>query len=435
MRGVSTASRRELGTDVARDVPAPSPRPGMAQIAVVGLHGGHLYGPGALEALTGARVVAGSSRHLRSTAALRAPETEIVVLESPLEQALARITEAAGAGRAVCVLASGDPGFFGIVRVLAAAVGSGRLRVHPAPSSVSLAFARLGVSWDAAAVVSVHGRPLADAVRVVRGSAQRSVAILASPDSPPQVVAAALISAGEPVGPDGTAAVASHLGEEDEAVTVADLATVAGGAFDPMSVLVLTGRSQLHAAPSLAWGLPETDFDHMDGMITKAEVRAVALGKLALPARGVLWDVGAGSGSVGIECARLRPGLAVFAVERDPAQAARIRSNATRHGVGVHVAEGAAPDALAGLRDPDRVFVGGGGIEVLDAVLERLRPDGVVVATYAVVDRAVEAASRLGHLVELSVSRGVPTQGAGVRLRAENPVFVCWGPYAREAGT
>jgi len=415
----------------------PPPGDGGTRIAVVGLHGGHVFGPGASEAIAGADVVVGSSRQLRSSASLRAPEAETVVLAGPIDAVLAHVAQAAEAGRTVCVLASGDPGFFGIVRMLAATVGSGRLRVHPAPSSVSLAFARLGLSWDEAVVVSVHGRRLADAVGTVRTSAHRPVAVLTSPDSPPQAVAAALLAAGEPTGPDGTAVVASRLAEEDEAITVADLETIARGTFDPMSVLVLTGGGRHRAARSLAWGLPEADFDHAAGMITKAEVRAVALGKLDLPAHGVLWDVGAGSGSVGIECARLRPGLEVFAVERDPAQAQRIRVNAARHAVSFPVIEGDAPEALAGLPDPDRVFVGGGGIAVLDAALGRLRPAGVVVATYAVVDRAVAAASRLGNLVELAVSRGVmmTTGGPGVRLRAENPVFVCWGPDAGEAET
>jgi precorrin-6Y C5,15-methyltransferase (decarboxylating) len=254
--------------------------------------------------------------------------------------------------------------------------------------------------------------------------------VLTSPENPPQAVAAALLAAGAPVGPEGSAVVASRLAEQDEALTFTDLAKIAEGAFDPMSVLVLTGRSTQGAARSLAWGLPEADFDHASGMITKAEVRAVALGKLDLPAHGVLWDVGAGSGSVGIECARLRPGLEVFAVERDPVQAERIRVNAARHGVRFPVIEGVAPDALTGLPDPDRVFVGGGGIAVLDAALGRLRPTGVVVATYAAMDRAATAASRLGNLVELVISRGVVAGGAGVRLRAENPVFVCWGPVS-----
>jgi precorrin-6Y C5,15-methyltransferase (decarboxylating) len=163
-------------------------------------------------------------------------------------------------------------------------------------------------------------------------------------------------------------------------------------------------------------------------MITKAEVRAIALGKLALPSRGVLWDVGAGSGSVAVECARLQPGLRVIAVERNPDDAARIDANARAHGVGVEVINGAAPAALEDLPDPDRVFVGGGGLDVLDAALHRLRPDGTVVATYALMDRAVQAQKRLGNLVQVAVSRGVEVSDLGMRLAAENPVFLCWGP-------
>ena len=162
-------------------------------------------------------------------------------------------------------------------------------------------------------------------------------------------------------------------------------------------------------------------------MITKAEVRAVALGKLALPATGVVWDVGAGSGSVAVECARLAPGLRVYAVERRRDDVERLRQNSS--GTGVVVVEGEAPEVLAELPDPDRVFVGGGGLNVLEFVMGRLRPDGVVVATYAALDRAAAAATRLGHVVQVAVSRGAPLGGSGaLRLAAENPVFVCWGP-------
>ena len=163
-------------------------------------------------------------------------------------------------------------------------------------------------------------------------------------------------------------------------------------------------------------------------MITRAEVRAVALGKLSLPSRGVVWDVGAGSGSVAIECARLGPALRVLAVEENTADARRIAHNADRHGVSVEVVTGRAPAALDGLADPDRVFVGGGGHGVLPAVLERLRPGGRVVATYAAVDRAVAAADRLGAIVQVGLSRGRRLPDGGLRLAAENPVFVVWGP-------
>ena len=137
----------------------------------------------------------------------------------------------------------------------------------------------------------------------------------------------------------------------------------------------------------------------------------------------MLWDVGAGSGSVALECADLAPSLDVYALERSPKE---LRANA--RGTAVRVVEGDAPDALADLPDPDRVFVGGGGLDVLDAAARRLRPGGRVVASYAAIDRAAAAAEHLGHLVEVSVSRGARLPDGSFRLAAENPVFVAWGP-------
>jgi precorrin-6Y C5,15-methyltransferase (decarboxylating) len=325
----------------------------------------------------------------------------------------------------VCVLGSGDPGFFGIVRALASRFGPEALDVRPAVSSVSLAFARLGLPWDDAVVVSAHGRPLADAAR--RAAAAPKVAVLTSPDAPPEALGKELAALGAR---HRRAVVCSRLGTATEQVADVDLAGLAAGTWDPLSVVVLLSgdAGDLASAPVLAWGRPDDEFAHREGMITKSEVRAVALGKLALPPTGVLWDVGAGSGSVAVECAGLRPGLRVLAVERDPDQAGRVRANAIRHGVAVEVVEGEAPAVLAGLPDPDRAFVGGGGLDVLDAVLARLAPGGRVVAAFAAMDRAAAAAARLGRLVQVGVSRAAVLPDGGVRLAAENPVFVAWGP-------
>jgi precorrin-6Y C5,15-methyltransferase (decarboxylating) len=289
---------------------------------------------------------------------------------------------------------------------------------------VALAFARLGVPWDDAAVVSAHGRDLADAAALV--ARHHKVAVLVSPDNPPEAVAKALLEAG--CGPRHVA-VCSHLAASDESVVRTDLDGLAAGTWDPLSVvLVWTGRLVPERA-GLSWGLAEERFAHRAGMITKAEVRAIALGKLDLVASGVLWDVGAGSGSVAVECARLMPDLHVIAVERNERDAERIRANAAAHHVAVDVVTGTAPGALAGLPDPDRAFVGGGGLDVLDAVLARLNEGGTVVATYAALDRAAAAWDRLGSLVQVAVSRGEPLgRGGSPRLVAENPVFVCWGP-------
>jgi precorrin-6Y C5,15-methyltransferase (decarboxylating) len=369
-------------------------------------------------------VLVGAPRHL---AALPADlPGRPVELEGDLGDLLDDIEARRARGETVCLVVSGDPGFFGLARLARARFGPAGVAVHPAPSSVALACARAGLAWDDAVVVSAHGRPLAGAVDAVLAHAK--VVVLTSPDQPPESLGGALLDHG---GPDRFVTVASRLGEAGEQVWHGDIAGLAAGKFDPLSVVICTPRRSPGltggSAPARAWGLPEAAYRHRDGMITKAEVRAIALGKLRLPEAGVLWDVGAGSGSVAVEAARLAPALRVFAVERQADAVADLRHNLA--GTAATVVPGTAPGILSGLPDPDRAFVGGGGLPVLDAVLSRLRPGGCVVATYTAIDRAVAAAARLGHLVQVAISRGVPIGGTGsVRLQSENPVFVCWGP-------
>jgi precorrin-6B C5,15-methyltransferase / cobalt-precorrin-6B C5,C15-methyltransferase len=386
------------------------------RIAVVGVCGGEPVGKEARAAIEAAPLVVGAPRHLRTLTPIGA---RTLPIDGPLADVLDALERERGG---VCVLASGDPGFFGIARVLAERFGPDRLDVHPAPSSVSLAFARLGLPWDDAAVISAHGRPLAEAAR--RAVRHAKAAVLVAPDAPPEALGRELCALGPP---HRRAAVCTRLGEPDERVDVLTVEELAAGSFDPMSVVVLLDGDGVAEAPTLEWGRSEERFAARDGLVTKAEVRAVVLGKLALPPAGVVWDVGAGSGSVAIEIAALAPGVRVMAVERGGEDVRRIEANASAHGVTVDVVHGEAPGALDALPEPDRAFVGGGGIAVLDAVLARLSPDGRVVATFAALDRAAAAYQRLGNLAEVSIARGRPLAG-GVRLQAENPVFVVWGP-------
>ncbi|MEW6477307.1 MAG: precorrin-6y C5,15-methyltransferase (decarboxylating) subunit CbiE [Actinomycetota bacterium] len=401
----------------------------LTPIAIVGFVGDECFGRAAEAALRAADLVIATGRLLDVLPGDVGGKR--VELAGSLGETLELVAERRALGERVCLLASGDPGFFGIVRVASARFGPEALEIHPAPSSVAVAFARAGVHWDDAVVVSAHGRPLAAAAEQVLPHPK--AAVLTAPDQPPEALGRALLTAG--CGPRRVT-VCANLGHGDEAVTTTDLAGLAAGTFPPLAVVILqappasepdAAGGPFGAPATLVWGRPDDLYEHRAGMITKAEVRAVALGKLALPRTGVLWDVGAGSGSVAIECARLAPGLRVFAVERRPDDLARLRQNAAD--TGVVVVEGEAPDVLAELPDPDRVFVGGGGLNVLESVMDRLRPAGVVVATYAALDRAAAAATRLGHMVQVAVSRGVPLGGSGaLRLAAENPVFVCWGP-------
>ncbi len=380
--------------------------------------------PAALEAVRTADLLVGSGRHLQRLGPHRGDGPALVLGTGGVDLASAMDALEKAEGK-VCVLASGDPGFFGVVRPLAERFGTKALSVFPAVSAVSVAFARLGIPWDDAVVASAHGRSLADALVAVSHSDK--AALMVSPECPPEAVGAALIASGSTV---ARAFVCSRIGSPDETVTEVDLDSLASGTWDPLSVVILLNGSGVAGAPVLSWGLDDDAFAHRDGMVTKAEVRAVALGKLELPETGVLWDVGAGSASVAIECARLRPRLTVLAVESDPDDAARAKRNVSEHSVAVDVVTGRVPDALAGLPDPDRAFVGGGGISALDAVIRRLRPGGRVVASFAALDRAAAAADRLGSLVQLGVSRGRSLRDGGWRLAAENPVFLAWGPPA-----
>lgn len=391
-------------------------------VSVVGLHGGTWYGRAAETALRSADVLVGSARqHAELASAGLAGEA--VELWGRIDEIVELCALRTEAGERVCVLASGDPGFFGIVRVLAARLGPDALEVHPAPSAVSLAFARAGMPWDDAVVATCHGRPVQVAADAV--ARHPKVAVLVSPDAPPEALGRAAVDAGTP---QRDVWVCSRLGEPGEAVVRTDLDGLAGGSYDPLSVVVLVAPGAgVASTAATGWGRHEDAFAHRAGLVTKAEVRAIVLGKLQLPPAGVLWDVGAGSGSVAVEAARLVPALRVFAVERDAEACAQVRANAA--GTGVSVVQGSAPAALDGLPDPDRAFVGGGGVDVLDGVLARLRPGGVAVATYAVLASAVAAADRLGSLVQVQLSRATPVGAEGqLRLHAENPVFLAWGP-------
>ncbi|WP_261718015.1 precorrin-6y C5,15-methyltransferase (decarboxylating) subunit CbiE [Streptomyces sp. FZ201] len=381
--------------------------------------------------LAGARLVVGGRRHL--DAAPVPADAERVVLGS-LAPALDVIERHLDKAHRVVVLASGDPGFFGIVRVLAERFGSGALDVRPGVSSVAAAFARAGVPWDDAVVVSAHGRDPRTAVNVCR--ARPKVAVLTGPGAGPAELGAALRGSARVL------LVASALGtaeERVERVTPAEAADRHWGAAVSVVLCLdearLLGPVRTVAGPPAGpagWALAEAEFAHRDSMITKFEVRALALARLGPRLGDLVWDVGAGSGSVAVECARL--GAAAVAVEKTRDGVERIRANAAAHGVDVHAVHGAAPAALAELDDPDAVFVGGGGAElpeIVSACARRARR--TVVVAMAALDRVPAARDALAWAgfdcdgVLLQSSRLSPLPGDVSRLAATNPVFLLWG--------
>ena len=396
----------------------------MSRITVIGLDGGPLSREAA-GLLEGAALVAGGSRHLED---LGVQPERATPLEGNLSVALARIEAENGP---VVVLASGDPGFFGIVRLLGERFGSADLRVLPAVSSVALAFARAGVSWDDAVTVSAHGREPRRAVNVCR--AHPKVAVLTSPGFGPAELAGSLGGLGR------TFIVAERLGGPDERVFRGDAGSVMGmGWDDPNVVLVLdeeraSGKGWISSGHESAgrWALPEDEFEHRSGMVTKSSTRAFVLSRLGPGPGDLVWDVGAGSGSVAIECARL--GAAAIAAERDLESCARIRRNAERHAAYVEVVEGNAPGTLRDLPEPDAVFVGGTGGAFEEIVkLCAVRARRSVVLTLVGIERVVPAGEVLegcGLKVETTFLQTSSVRGIASmhRVVPEGATFVVCG--------
>ena len=325
-------------------------------------------------------------------------------------------------GRQVCVLASGDPFQYGVGAVLARHIDAREMIVVPAASAFSLAAARLGWSLPATVLVSVHGRTL-DLIRPHLQPGARILALTSDGDGP-TALAKLLVESGFGA---SRLTVLEALGGSRERIRATTAAGYDLGAVDALNTLAIeaaaaAGARVLARAPGLADNL----FEH-DGQITKREIRAVTLSSLA-PRRGeLLWDIGAGTGSVAIEWMLADPMMRAIAIEQRADRADRIRRNAAAFGVpGLEIVEGAAPAALADLAAPDAVFVGGGSeTSVHDAAASALRPGGRLVVNAVTLETEALLLARHaalgGELIRIAVSRAVPV-GEKTGWRAAMPV-------------
>ncbi|MGY1635662.1 precorrin-6y C5,15-methyltransferase (decarboxylating) subunit CbiE [Geodermatophilus sp. SYSU D00742] len=378
--------------------------------------------PRSRRAVEDADVLRGSARQLALVpGTVRA---ERVPWPSPMTPALAALPEA-HPGRRVVVLASGDPMLSGVGTSLVRLHGPAAVTVLPAPSSVTLACARLGWAVEETQVVSVVGRSVD--LLTVHVAPGRRLLVLGSDTRTPAAVAALLTDRG--YGASRLTALA-QLGGPDERRFTGRADDWPHTETDP---LVLTAVEVVADPGTEPWpatpGLPDEAYAH-DGQLTKRDVRAVTLARLApLPGR-LLWDVGAGAGSIGIEWMRVHPTCRAVAVESHPERAERIGQNAARLGVpDLRVVAGRAPGALAGLPRPDAVFVGGGATVpgVLDACWRALGPGGRLVVTAVTVEsEALVAQWRAragGALTRLSVAHAEPV-GSFTGWRPAMPVTI-----------
>ncbi|MFJ8624491.1 precorrin-6y C5,15-methyltransferase (decarboxylating) subunit CbiE [Kitasatospora sp. NPDC093550] len=392
------------------------------RITVIGWDGTPLT-EAAGAALAAATLVAGAPYQL---GALPVPDAAERITLGNIRQAARRIAEHRGAA---VVVAEGDPGFFGVVRTLRRPEYGLELEVLPAVSSVATAFARAGMPWEDAQVVSVHGGRLRRAANICR--AHPKVAVLTAPGAGPAELALMLR------GVHRTFVVCEALGTPEEDVTVLTSDRIADHVWrDPNVVLVIGGGAQAGAVDQAAgwlagrpvgypgaergWALPgdayagagRTDGETGASEALPAHVRALVLARLGARPGDLVWSVGAGSGALAVEAARF--GAAVVAVEGSRSACARLAVNARRFGVEVEVVYGSGPEVLGGLPEPDAAVVESGGPDVVRAVLAR-RPERFVALarTFAEAEEVSRAIGEAGYRAEGELLQSTPLRSAG----------------------
>ena len=414
--------------------------------ALIGiLDDGHAgLGDAARHRVAAADLVIGARRTLELLAPHLSPGVEQRAMDGQLGQVAEWVRAARSAGRRVAVLATGDPLCHGIGSFLVGKLGADAIDVLPAVSTLQLAFARLKHSWQGAKIVSVHsadsgewapgatpGHSLYPLVQAAAGHAL--IGAFTSPANSPDRIARALITAGH--GDDFRLSVAARLGLPDERVVAElPLAEAAARRFPDPNIVVL--KRVTPPEPRAIFGFDDTDFVQRapeKGLITKQKARALSLAKLRLRPDSLVWDIGAGSGSVGLEAARLARHGHVWAIEKNAGDAANARDNARRlRASNYTLCEGRAPDGLDAWPDPDAVFIGGSGGELgglIRLALARLRPGGRLVMNFVTLENLATATAALADagaawdVVQLQASRSQPILDMH-RLAAHNPVWV-----------
>ncbi|MGC4027237.1 MAG: precorrin-6y C5,15-methyltransferase (decarboxylating) subunit CbiE [Mesorhizobium sp.] len=368
-------------------------------------------------AIANASYVFGGARHLELARATIAGKAEQWPVPFAIEPVLAL------RGQSVCVLASGDPFFYGAGVALARRIPTSEIRCIPAPSAFSLAASRLGWPLQNVECVSLHGRSI-NLIRPLLHPRRRILA-LTSDGAAPSEIAALIASLGFG---ESRISILEALGGSAERIRWTTATAFDVENISPLNVLAIEVESNSEARIiSLASGLPDALFD-TDGQLTKSEIRAVTLSGLA-PRRGeLLWDVGAGSGSIAIEWMLADTSMRAIAIEADKTRAARITANANTCGVpGLKLIEGIAPEALANLETPDAIFVGGGGSDpgVIPACIKGLKSGGRLAANAVTLEMEallLDHHARLGgELIRIAISRAQPV-GSMSGWRSAMPV-------------
>ncbi|KIL74607.1 bifunctional cobalt-precorrin-7 (C(5))-methyltransferase/cobalt-precorrin-6B (C(15))-methyltransferase [Bacillus badius] len=330
------------------------------------------------------------------------------------------------------VLASGDPLFFGIGSYLAK---HAEVEIYPQPSSVQLAFARMGESWNDAAVISLHGRRMTGLAQRIDGKAK--VALLTDESNSPQAIARYLASYGIN---EYEAFVAENLGGEHERCRWLALEDMETAEFSPLNVVILKRKEKRKVWPL---GIPDEEFVQRKpdkGLLTKKEIRVLTIGQLALQKDSIVWDIGTCTGSVAIEAARVASEGAVYAIEKNEADWANAQENFKKFRTDVTAVLGKAPEGLESFPDPDAVFIGGtaGNMEgIFDECCGRLKDGGTIVMNVVTLENlseAQQAFKKRGFQVDIllaQMARSKPILHL-TRMEGLNPVYIITAKRLKE---
>lgn len=408
------------------------------QVIGIGMDGPAGLAPATEQIIQQAALLVGSDRHLSYFPDHPAPQIRLGDFQTAFDKIRAHLHQT-NAETPVVILVSGDPLFFGLGRLLLQQFSPEQLTFHPHLSSIQLAFNRIKVPWQDACLVSVHGRSPDALVRALHQGAEK-IAVLTDDVHTPGTIAHLLQKLELPL--TYRAWVCENLGSNQEQIRDFAPEELTNYSFTPLNVLILlrqTHQPQLQDLSQLpVLGIPDSafaSFSDRPGLLTKREIRVLALAELALNPGQVVWDVGAGTGSVAVEIARLCPTSQVFAIEQTAVGISLIQNNMQRfHTPSVIPCQFQAPEGLDTLPAPDRVFLGGSGgrlEEILEAIALFLKPNGVIVATFATLEHLstliqwIQKPEQVGqwrtHILQAQLARSIPV-GSLTRLTPLNPV-------------
>ncbi|MEN9870939.1 MAG: hypothetical protein RLZZ171_1927 [Cyanobacteriota bacterium] len=385
-----------------------------------------------------ATVLAGSKRHLGYFTDHPAEKLNLANLNTGIEA----IAQLKLDHHVVVILTSGDPLFFGLGRLLLAKFKASEIEFHPHLSSIQLAFNRLKIPWQDANLISVHGRSVDKLIELFKQGKDK-IAVLTDGNNNPAAIARLFLALELPV--NYSFYICENLGDVSEKIShfspaeITQLSNLEQHDFSALNVLILVRETQendlnLDNLPLI--GLPDSSFlsfSDRPSLITKKEVRLAILGELALQPEQIVWDIGAGTGSVSIEIARLCPTSQIFAIEKTSMGSSLITQNSQRFQLNnLKSINGKAPEVLCNLPDCDRIFIGGSGgnlVNILQICSHKLTVRGLIVMAFATIEYQLQAINWLSNhnwqyrLLQLQISRSTPISNL-TRLTPLNSVTI-----------